>query len=1346
MTEVINELRKWRIEKFREIKQGGIIMMRKLLAVLLTLMITTCGLSFNASADIDPPTTLGAPEHFGASHYIGDYLYFTFSAPEDLRNYIEKRAADDPDNKQTLSINFQVDYKINSGSWHYTSAWDSPKTVPDGLKNLSASFRNGKDYSFSERWGMSGIFREDDALRSFNESGWDYLKENSITLRARFTQSFDGGKTFVISPWSKEFILSANAKADYNKLIDHAPALTSVDLKTKGEKPYFYIKLEKAPGEVQDLHAMSGSVRTEIWMRRAGDKDFKYIHFEWCGREYSEIEAMDYFEDKKQSYEEESYEIKTRYALDLRKYKQSGIDSTTSVDIYGPFSNVISHNMPAWSEASQWATVELKKADDAGLIPGSLKGADMTKPITREEFAELAVKLYENAMGVQTTPASPNPFTDTANSEILKAFKLGVTTGISATEFAPKELTNREQVATMLSRVIRVMAPGADYGTAGAPSFSDHKEIYSWALDHVLFMARLGIIKGTDGKFMPKATTTSQKASGYATTTREMAIAMSVRSFEQMDIIKESKPTPAPQPALETGVPQTSAPINLANLALAKPDKAKVLSIAEKYYNLGLSNATDHEKQYIPAIINWNPDFMGKNQNFAKAIQHTTSSAYLTAFFDLKGIYLPLNAALFTLDTENATIAGNLASAILTYSEDTYKKPLGEALNDSNEARSYADDAAIVYEYAIGTKLAKSMLGISDMSLLLNYGYLCIDIGMLDSAKVVLEAAYNIAPKHRPAIEGMAAYWLAKGDKARAKKLLEDENMSVMVRNMKKMKDNVDEQKVPMVKQGDSNEAAQNKLRTMDNLQTVLASDFYEQLDPAGAQASRNLVNQLQSSIQYTAPNYNYLSQYSTLKNFRAQGGSSAYEAFYEELDALEEKVNSKRMDEVDIDALEQLVEQLESNPDMDPAQIAAMFAQSDFTSKTAPELLILSMEPDNYVNPTDIIAQQFNVLQLKHKWGSYTTYLAIQLGELNEAIRYAGEDIARKMVPLEEKMRAELIELSEEHGKSHGKSYSECNACIIKRHKIHSTYDPQLNNLAETAWTDITNFVSARYTQRIKPNLEAMYVECMKNVLLISDPAVRAKVEENLKTDIEEFILVAFQQVEDAYSINIRAYPYECDCNEAEVAAASRRQQKEIDAAENQRIAMHMKAKQAFEAGEIPENSQLYQNLDKYSANYNLMFTKIKMHPLKTEVSIDVKIPDTDIGVSGKMVENHIRDTTDYNGEITVGVADGKTAGGAISAEASVSLKGEMTVDGKGNVTSADVAGSAQGKVNLVGLEGSATIEASTQRGCKLSGEVAKIQSDFVKIKTPEELDAFRPDKPEQVKKVLWQGEYQIK
>lgn len=191
-------------------------------------------------------------------------------------------------------------------------------------------------------------------------------------------------------------------------------------------------------------------------------------------------------------------------------------------------------------KGSAWASGEIESAEALGLIPDSLKMADLTKPITREEFAEVAVKLYEKTMNETAEVASPNPFTDTTNPEILKAYKLGVTEGTSKTTFSPKNLTNREQVATMLSRAIRVMAPGGDFSTDGAPTFTDKNDINSWALEHVLFMSRLGIIKGTDGKFMPKATTTAQIAAGYATTTREQAIAMSVRTYEQMETIKAS--------------------------------------------------------------------------------------------------------------------------------------------------------------------------------------------------------------------------------------------------------------------------------------------------------------------------------------------------------------------------------------------------------------------------------------------------------------------------------------------------------------------------------------------------------------------------------------------------------------------------------------------------------------------------------------------------------------------------------------------------------------------------------------------------------------------------------------
>ena len=189
-----------------------------------------------------------------------------------------------------------------------------------------------------------------------------------------------------------------------------------------------------------------------------------------------------------------------------------------------------------YSAASTWAEEELKKADTYGLIPSSIYGDDMTRFITREEFAELVVKLYEKATKKNASAPVTNPFTDTKNTEILKAYNIGITTGTSATTFAPKESTTREQVATMLSRVIRLIAPNGDFSGNGAPVFTDQKDISAWALEHVLFMSKIQIIKGTDGRFMPRPITVAQQVEGYAITTREQALAMCVRILEQYSV------------------------------------------------------------------------------------------------------------------------------------------------------------------------------------------------------------------------------------------------------------------------------------------------------------------------------------------------------------------------------------------------------------------------------------------------------------------------------------------------------------------------------------------------------------------------------------------------------------------------------------------------------------------------------------------------------------------------------------------------------------------------------------------------------------------------------------------
>lgn len=203
--------------------------------------------------------------------------------------------------------------------------------------------------------------------------------------------------------------------------------------------------------------------------------------------------------------------------------------------VYSGFSNEVSIGSGNfYAKASEWAEPELQNADDLGLIPDILRGADMTKPITREEFCELAVLLYEKTTGITATPVAPNPFTDTTNSQILKAYNLGITTGTSATTFSPKVLINREQCAAMLFRAIKAINPKGDYSITGVKDFPDQKYISTWAVEATKYMFKAGIITGdANGNFMPKATTTAQEATGYGMATREQAVALTVRTYEE---------------------------------------------------------------------------------------------------------------------------------------------------------------------------------------------------------------------------------------------------------------------------------------------------------------------------------------------------------------------------------------------------------------------------------------------------------------------------------------------------------------------------------------------------------------------------------------------------------------------------------------------------------------------------------------------------------------------------------------------------------------------------------------------------------------------------------------------
>ena len=202
----------------------------------------------------------------------------------------------------------------------------------------------------------------------------------------------------------------------------------------------------------------------------------------------------------------------------------------------------------AWENASAWALAELAEADRLGLIPDSLRNADLTKPITRAEFAAVSVRVYEALSGEKASPVEVNPFTDTKDVEVLKAYQVGITTGTSATTFHPDTLLNREQAATMLTRVYKKisiddweMSKDDEFAdtfnamfTMPSP-FEDDAKISDWAKPSVYFMAANGIINGVgNNTFAPKATTDAEVAIGYAQATREQALAIATRMVKNL--------------------------------------------------------------------------------------------------------------------------------------------------------------------------------------------------------------------------------------------------------------------------------------------------------------------------------------------------------------------------------------------------------------------------------------------------------------------------------------------------------------------------------------------------------------------------------------------------------------------------------------------------------------------------------------------------------------------------------------------------------------------------------------------------------------------------------------------
>lgn len=455
-------------------------------------------------AENSVPTSIEKPLSFTAR--AGDQeINIRWKVPQSILNLIDNSDGGD-------AIVYAIDWKQDNGAWNFDNKVPGDSSYLDNYFDSFGVFFGYQGNILSDENNMSETFLvgwhlypKDDTNAVFD------FKNSTYYFRMRFLFEYtdENGETkYIASPYTDVVALGKNATNTTITKLDAPQNLKAQVKKDSNGKPYFVLNwtipesIKEANKSIPVYHKIDFKVGNGKWYSETNGVSELPI------APSSLLSSSDDFDPvEKELLDEVVIEANTYYFRIL-------FEAETSTDkfVHSAYSNEASTGIEKYTNASPWAVPELNKAAEYGLITDLIKNK-MSQPITREEFAELSVRLYELCTGKKAETASPNPFKDCTNLEILKAYKLGIINGISADKFNPKALTNREQIAAMLNRAVKVIKSDADFSTVGAPIFADEKQISSWALENVRYMAKSGFIGGTgNNKFSPKDTATCEQA------------------------------------------------------------------------------------------------------------------------------------------------------------------------------------------------------------------------------------------------------------------------------------------------------------------------------------------------------------------------------------------------------------------------------------------------------------------------------------------------------------------------------------------------------------------------------------------------------------------------------------------------------------------------------------------------------------------------------------------------------------------------------------------------------------------------------------------------------------------
>lgn len=148
----------------------------------------------------------------------------------------------------------------------------------------------------------------------------------------------------------------------------------------------------------------------------------------------------------------------------------------------------------AYAMPSNWALESVEYALDNHLVTYEMMER-LQEPINRNDFAKMVILLYEAISSDEAPIVYFNPFNDTSNIDILKAYQLGIVNGKGNGRFSPNDLITRQEIAVMLLRTLFVSS--AEISFINNPTFFyDENLISPWAKEAVHTLYQMDVLNG----------------------------------------------------------------------------------------------------------------------------------------------------------------------------------------------------------------------------------------------------------------------------------------------------------------------------------------------------------------------------------------------------------------------------------------------------------------------------------------------------------------------------------------------------------------------------------------------------------------------------------------------------------------------------------------------------------------------------------------------------------------------------------------------------------------------------------------------------------------------------------